>query len=251
MTSRHSVAVCLAAALVLAGSTSCSGTAGASAGWLQYGGMHQTIAQQQHQGRVSLEALRATPHLYGVGALEGLSGELTVLDGRTVVSGVDAQGQARPADQDGQATLFAGQPVVAWTPVVLTDAVEAEAFDALVKARAEAAGLDTSTPFVFVVEGRFDDLRLHVLNGACPVHARMRAQELPADRHPWEWQGDGLEGTLVALYAEGSVGGLTHPATSVHGHLVFLDPVTGERLTAHVERLALAPGATLQLPADA
>lgn len=221
-----------------------------SAGWLQLGGMHETIAQGHDEGRVTLAELRGREHLYGVGALEGLAGELTLIDSRCVATGVDAAGAARPAGQDGQATLFVGQSVAAWDALTLAEAVSAARFDATVQARAEAQGRDTSRPFVFQVEGDFDDVRLHVINGACPIRARMHAEELPAEQRPFEWSGARLSGTLIGVYAENAVGQLTHPDTSVHGHLVYSDPLTGERLTAHVERLAVAPGAILRLPAD-
>jgi hypothetical protein len=53
------------------------------------------------------------------------------------------------------------------------------------------------------------------------------------------------------VYAEGSVGQLTLPATSTHGHLVYKDPASGRKVTGHLERFGLAPGAVLKLPATA
>lgn len=60
-----------------------------------------------------------------------------------------------------------------------------------------------------------------------------------------------MSGTLVGVYAADSVGRLAHPATKTHTHLIYTDPATGERVTGQVERVGLAKGAALKLPAKA
>ncbi|GJM23237.1 MAG: hypothetical protein DHS20C15_31520 [Planctomycetota bacterium] len=238
-----------AGALFALALTACGAPATKHGEWLQLGSMHETIAQQQHHGRISLDELRGTPHLYGVGALAGLQGELALIDSQSVVTTVNDEGMAQPAAEQGEATMFVGQCVESWSRVQHPEAVPAANFDATVKARAEQAGLDMSQPFVFMVEGTFTGVRLHVLNGACPIHARMLDLEIPAAQRPFEWSGAQLKGTLVGVYAEGAVGALTHPATSVHAHLVYDDPSSGARVTAHIERVGVGPGAHFKYPA--
>ena len=57
-----------------------------------------------------------------------------------------------------------------------------------------------------------------------------------------------VRGTVVGVYAENSVGNLTHPGTSMHSHLVFTDPSSGLKVTGHLERLGLRSGSQLRLP---
>ena len=57
--------------------------------FVHFGQMHEAIGQQQHQGRVVLSELLTKPHFYGVGAAEGLTGEITIDNGVAVVTAVD------------------------------------------------------------------------------------------------------------------------------------------------------------------
>lgn len=103
-------------------------------------------------------------------------------------------------------------------------------------------------PFVFCIEGEFQDVRLHIINGACPVHARMHNKKLPADRRPYEAEPKRIQGTLIGVYATNAVGRLTHPGTSTHPHLIFKDTESGVDLTGHLEKVGIVKGAVLKLP---
>ena len=61
----------------------------------QYGEMRLVLGQGRDEGRVRLGDLTKTAHCYGVGALAWLAGEITVLDGRLMVSRVDQAGQPK------------------------------------------------------------------------------------------------------------------------------------------------------------
>jgi hypothetical protein len=217
---------------------------------VRYGGMHETIGQKQHQGRVALVEVLEGPAFYGVGAVEGLRGEITIVNSSAVVTSVGSDGSLEPQSPDTlQATMLVGQSVPSWRSVTLKEAVSAEHLDETVAASAADAGLDPEGPFMFVIEGSLTDLRLHVIAGACPVHARMKAIQLPEGERPFELEAAAMDGTVVGVYAKGSVGQLTHPATSTHGHLIYKDPATGRKVTGHLERFGLASGAVLKFPA--
>ncbi len=241
------IAACLLPTMLLAG---CATQESRLAPELvQCGGMHETIGQKQHQGRVNLADLTRRPHFYGVGALEGLRGEVTIMNSVPVVTGVAPDGRSQSLSaENAQATLLVGQSIEEWTSVALDEAVAPESFDEMIATTAARLGFDGANPFMFVVEGEFTDVRLHVINGACPIHARMKKVTLPPSERPFEMDSERLAGTLVGVYAVDSVGKLTHPATRTHGHIIYEDRATGQRLTGHLERVGLAPGAVLKLP---
>ena len=216
---------------------------------IHYGGMHETLAKGQHQARVHMGELDDHEHLYAIGALEGLAGEVTILDSVVFATTVTPQGQPRPLDGERvAATMLVGQSVARWTTLPIPEGVTPERFDDVIRNSAIAHDIDPATPFMFVVEGTFTDVRLHVLHGACPVHARINKLELAAEQRPYELEIATLRGTMVGVYAADAVGKLTHPATSTHAHLVYVDDVTGERITGHLERVGVGPGATLRIP---
>lgn len=218
---------------------------------VQYGRMHEAIGKRQHQGRVKIQELVQKPHFFGVAALESLAGEATIRDGEITISRVGPQGGLTPGEkrpQDVQATLLVGAYVSEWTEHTVVSPVDAKYFDQFLAGSAAKAGLPASKPFVFTVEGEFSNLRWHVINGACPLHARLRKLELPKDQQPFESTADNTRGTLVGIYAEDAVGNLTHPDTSCHVHVIFADAASGKRVTGHVEQVGLMAGAVLHLP---
>ena len=219
------------------------------AGLLQVGGMHETIGRGQDQGRVSLAEIVGKPHFHGVGALEGLRGEITVLDSVAIVTGVTRDGRPQPMEgATAKATMLVGESIGEWMDVTLTEEVSHEQFDQTIRDMAAGKGIDVSQPFVFVIEGELADVRLHVINGACPIRARMRKLDIEREKQPFELEENRMNGTLVGVYAEDAVGTLTHPATRTHAHLIYIDEQTSERLTGHIERVGLAKGAVLRLP---
>ena len=211
--------------------------------------MHEVVGKRQHHGRVALAEIASKPHFYGVGALEGLNGEITLLDSEVLITTVDDHSHPQTeVNPDAKAALLVGQSVVQWNHLNLNEDVSSDRFDEIIQGRAKSSGIDISKPFVFVVEGKFRDVRLHVINGACPVHARIKKLELDPKLKPFELEVETISGTLVGIYAPDSVGKLTHPGTSVHAHLIYRDSETGKRITGHLEKVGLGQGAKLKFP---
>lgn len=216
----------------------------------QYGSMHETIGEQQHQGRIKLEVLLQRPHFYGVGALEELHGEVSIFDSKAVVTSVGSDGKPVVLNDRAallQATLFVGSSVHKWREVTLPEAIDVDRFDQTIAVQAGELGIDTGKPFLFVVEGDFRQVRLHIINGACPLHSRLRKKTIPAAQKPIEQEFELVSGRLIGVYAKDAVGKLTHPATSVHTHLIYKNDA-GELLTGHIEQVGLEKNARLLLP---
>jgi hypothetical protein len=218
---------------------------------VQLGKMHEAIGQQQHHGRVQLGEVVERPHFFGVAALEALEGEVTIYDGDVTVTGVDFDGGLEPACDsvlENKATLLVGSYVSSWTEQTVAGTIGPDEFDQGIADAAAKAGLDTSKPFVFTAEGEFTDLGFHVINGACPMRARLKKIELPEENRPFEGDLESVRGTLVGVFAKDAVGDLTHPDTSTHTHVLFKDGASGEIVTGHVERIGLSPGSVLRFP---
>lgn len=217
---------------------------------VQYGRMREVIGMQKHHGRIALAEATSQPHLYAVGALEGLTGEVTVLDGAVVATTVNEEHQLQPVDVNPeiQATLLVGSYIAAWTVHTVSKAVPSEEFDVYIEQLASKQGIDTSKPFVFTVSGAFIDVRLHVIQGTCPVHAKQHGVELSEDEKPFEGSFPRLNGTLVGVFAKNAAGELTHPDTSTHTHVVFNEPTSDAQVTGHVEQTGLNEGTVIRLP---
>jgi hypothetical protein len=214
----------------------------------RYGGMREVLREGKAQRRIALLDAVARPHAYGVGALEDLGGEITIADGEVWIGRVQA-GELRvsgphPASGDGAALLILAN-VDHWTQSTVPVAAADEELESALERVARRHGVDTNRPFPFEIEGRLTALSMHAVNGACPMSDNPRPDGHGA---PWRFTLDApVHGRIVGFFARDSAGEITHHGTLIHAH-ALLD-VDGTRLTGHVERLAIAPGAVVRVPA--
>jgi len=190
----------------------------------------------------------AGPHCVGIGAPEGLAGEIVVLDGKTWVAQADGQGSTRtqhPAAPEATATFLAMATVPRWVNQHTNERLSLGELEQSVRAAAAAAnGLDPASPFPFLVEGHFSTIELHVLNGRCPF-AQPKVDDDPT-HDPIRTRTGGVKGILVGFYSDGPPGTLTHSGTHVHIHALLQD----ERHTmGHVDTVTVEPGAEIRIPA--
>jgi alpha-acetolactate decarboxylase len=218
---------------------------------VQFGTMHEAIGAQQSQGRVTLSEVLKQPHFYGVGALEKLAGELTILDGAPTLTRVNAEGVPLPVDSalgEMKATLLVGAYVPQWTEHEIATAISPSDLDKSISEIAAKSGFDVSKPFMFAIDGVFSEARLHVINGACPMHARLKKIELSKNEKPFEADLSEVHGAILGVFAKDAVGRLTHPGTSTHMHLQFKEEKSGATITGHLEQIGLSGGCVLYLP---
>ncbi len=239
------IRLCSAACTLAAAAVPGGCTTGATS-VAQYGAMRQVMREGQTEPRIRLTDAVAVPHAYGVGALEGLTGEVTIVDGsvwvaRVAHAGVDMSGPA-PAAQD-QATLLTLAHIARWESVPLTTTIEGAALESYIKAAARDMGIDTSKPFPFVIEGDAIRVDLHVINGYCPS----AVDPATMDAQPWVWSSPAPgRAVIVGFYAPDAAGVMTHHGTAVHMHAVV--DIDGRTVAGHVDEAAAGAGAVLRLP---
>ncbi len=206
------------------------------------------MREGQTEARISISQVLAKPHAFGVGAVEGLHGEIIIVDGRCWTAEVVAEAgrpvaQVREGAQSRGATLMVVAYVPAWLESVVEHALASDELEAYVRDAAKRSGIDATQPFPFVIEGEFRNLSAHVINGYCPMD--QNTDHGSAENQPIRLAGVGGRGKLIGTYAENSAGELTHHGSSMHAHVLMeSSPAT----VAHVEGVALTPGAKLRLP---
>jgi acetolactate decarboxylase len=238
---RHSTFASLvfAASLILAAS-GCSSPPRATS-VQQWGSMKVVLRQGRTEARVSLKDVCASDGMVAVGALEGLRGEITVLDGEAWIArapNVESVVGERTRASGESATLLVASDVDAWQTVSITESVDDE-LDVVVLSYAKAAGVDVTKPFPFVVEGEFGSVQLHVIRGGCPIAN-------PDGPKPARVHEERAKGRVVGFYAHGSSGDLTHHTSDVHAHVILNG---GKNVSGHIDSIRLRAGNTLRLPA--
>lgn len=210
----------------------------------RWGTLREALRDGEDQARVDVADV-ARKNVYAVGALEGLRGEITVVDGEVWISEGDVKSPVttRGATTSAKATVLFAAEVREWREFVVGMDVDPSELDAYIASQAHAAGIDTRKPFPFVVEGGLRHLQMHVIAGECPIRARMLGQEMTSPAY--QFHGESVDGRLVGVYATDSSGILCHMGSRTHVHALL------ERdgaLTGHAETVGLAKGALLKLP---
>lgn len=230
----------------------CGGCAERARHVVQHGEMRAVMRDGRTEGRVELHAVTARPHAYAVGALEGLHGEITIVDGATWVARVADDGPQATGPQvtgprvspGDRATLLTVAHVDAWRTSFIDEPLTGATLERFVRAAALDAGLDPAEPFPFLIEGGVTTLSVHVINGSCPVAgdpATIAAQ-------PWRLTLEDRRATIVGFHAEGSAGVMTHHGSNVHMHAVVT--LDGRTLTGHVDEVSIDAGAVLSIPGE-
>lgn len=146
-----------------------------------------------------------------------------------------------PAEE--QAVLLVTSQVSKWQEIPVQTTFTKEELYTFIHEQAKQHGLDADTPFPFLLEGKFDNLSLHVINGRNPEFAGHGKKgtfykEIREERN-------NQKATVIGFYSADTQGVYTHPGESWHLHAVIKD----ENIGAHVDDISILNGSTLKLPA--
>jgi hypothetical protein len=174
----------------------------------------------------------------GVGALADALGEITIYDGKLIVS----YGYAPPADTSpASAALLAVASVDGWQSVSVASDVAPEEIESFISIAAKTHGIDPTVSFPFEVRGNIGPYVMHV--NAAPTKGE-HGMGLPTAVTVQD-KGDRLDSLVAGLYASLDLMGIaTHGGERTHSHWVSLDTAK----TAHLDRWGLRAGAFLLIP---
>jgi len=210
-----------------------------------FGVMREVMMEGKTEARVALAAYEK-PGFYGVGALEGLAGEVLIDDGKVWIAAGSVL-DPRAGAGSAQATLLTVAPVNAWRRVPFGGG-DLAALECAIAAAVAAMPGGANQPVPFRVTTAFRSLAGHAARGACP-HAATTPETEP-DRFDL---GDGGNGNLVGFYAPGREGEMTHHGTAIHAH--WIGSIAGDHsgndahIMGHVDSCVCGPEAKLFVPA--
>lgn len=211
-----------------------------------FGALREIVHDGRTEATVRLADVLPGPHAWGLGAIERLNGELTIMD--------DVVWQATPRDGSSEvrrlrsgdvgtlgATLLVLANVDAWEERAVTRHVAYAELDAYL-AELLRGRPDLSPPVALRIEGVVRDLRWHVVDGSKlaaggghAAHARTAVSGTI----------DAASAHIVGFYSEQHQGIFTHMGSHSHFHVLIDAPL----VSGHVDALALTPEARIYLPA--
>lgn len=193
-------------------------------------------------GQIDLNSLAALPHLYAVGPLENLQGEITIWDGKALISRIKNQQLQVDNQLTGKACFLVYGQAASWKTIKLKSSLSLSQVDEIVKSNAIKYGIDTQRPFPFLLSGTAKSARYHIMNrtdakppAPGPGSHETAKVHFTIDNSPVE---------LLGFYSEKHQGIFTHHNSFVHLHIKTPD----DKIAGHLENVELEPGATLLLP---
>lgn len=206
-----------------------------------WGSMSEVMRQGRTEGRISLQSVLTSREMVGIGALEGLCGEIAILDGEAWTArnegGLVCE---RGARADDRATLLVISDVDEWHTTALDSDTDYAAFECALADLAASCGLDGRPAWPFVVEGELRRVETHVLNGQCPFSGPVDPEHEPIRR-----SFEAVRAKLIGYYAPASDGRLVHRGQATHAHLLVEEPAI---YVGHVDSFELAAGTVLHVP---
>lgn len=212
-------------------------------GFKAYGAFGKMIQQRNYLAVVALKDAVDARATDAVGAVSGLRGEISMIEGKLIVSyGTDC-GTACPAAAAETATLLATASAQHWRAVAIDKDLDAKAVETFVREQAKANGLDDSKPFPFRITGAITNFVMHV--NAAPNPRFKGHGSFDEMAVTGLAKGPRLAGSVVGFYAPPALQGvITHMGEFFHSHYVDEQ----RTMTAHLDSFGIAAGSTLMLP---
>ena len=203
------------------------------------GEMRRMFTAQDIRPNVDLAQIDKSPHLFALGPIAGLKGEITVSDGQVFVSQMRGAKPIVAIDPLVKAVFLVYASVPAWRPMEIPTNVLTE------RDLATFVGgqMRTNTRSAFLVKGTALTARYHIQN------YEGKAKDLTHEAHDaakvfYEISEAPVE--LVGFFTnrEGDGGSFVHMGQTTHIHVITDD----RKQMGHLESIKLAPGARLWLP---
>lgn len=196
------------------------------------------------RGKIDLAPLAELPHLYAVGPLEDLRGEVTIWNGKPLISRISNGTLKVDNVLTGKACFLVYGQAPHWKRIRIGSSLTLTEVDDVIKREATKCGINTDRPFPFLIDGTAKYARYHVMNrtDSTPPTPGPAAHEKAKVHFTME----NAPVQLLGFYSEHHQGIFTHHSSFVHMHIKTQD----DKIAGHLEDLQLEPGARLQLPRE-
>lgn len=187
------------------------------------GAMKNVMWKGQLQGFINLDTIKNQNHLYGMGPIEELSGEILILDGHFYQSKVRSDSSMNVIESSKvKAPFFAYQNIENWKEIVLPDSVvDLKTLENyLIASKASLLNTGLAQPFFFKISAKIDGANIHIVN-----HPKGQKVKSPADAHQgqknYNLHSEKVE--ILGFFSTNHQTIFTHHDTFLHLHLITED----------------------------
>jgi len=207
------------------------------------GEMRKVMREGNLAASIDLTTLAKKKHLYALGPLEGLRGEVTIWDSSPSISRVESTKIVTSDSFQNKACFLVYAFVAKWKELPIPgDVTDGEKLDKWLDKTASAQGVNVNRPFPFLIKDAPRKLAYHIVN---------KTDDSPhtPDKHEAVKVKFILENTsikLLGFYSDSHQGIFTHHDSNVHMHMITSDG----KQSGHVESILFSGKAVLLLPTE-
>lgn len=204
-------------------------------------GANANFGKGDFSSHANLADFRQRRHLYAVGPVQHLGGEVTVIDSVPYAVEVGEGGLKVASAWDYQPPFLVYSEVANWRRVAIPAEVRSYAeFETWVGVAAARNGTEDGRPFAFRMRARPTTLTVTVMNRP----ASAIPGEKPTRAYQTSWNVGGHDTDFVGFYSTQHAGVFLGAGEKVHIHAVTRD----RKIAGHVQDFTLPPGGELLLP---
>jgi len=206
-----------------------------------YGALKNFMHKNDLSAQVDLKDFADSSHVYGLGALADLKGEVLIWDGEPYISHEKEGAVKIDSSFDYEAGLFVYSRVSDWQTTSIPNHIsDYEALEGFIAKTAAEQGIDTTAPFPFLITGTCKTLDWHVINWPTGDSEHTHQKHKTSGPHG-QITNESID--ILGFYSDSHQAIFTHHTTNMHLHFKTLD----HTLAGHVDGLSLDRG-KLRLP---
>ncbi len=205
------------------------------------GEMRQIMQEGNLSPVISLDTLERNSHLYGLGAVGWLKGEIIILEGKPYISAIENKKIVTEQTTNVTASMLVYAAVKHWTVFTIPDTIQdLKALEYSIESIAKQNGFDVEQPFPFLIKSTNGKIDYHIIDWQPNVAHT-------SNNHKQFAKSGQLENEAVVFlgfYSSKHHGIFTHHNSNIHVHVINRD----QSLVGHLDNLELKQGYELSLP---
>lgn len=192
---------------------------------------------------VRLDTLLEHPHLFALGPVEDLQGEITVFDGQAFTATATPSGIITQVSPGIRAPFLVYAYVPRWAAYEMDHHIDGpKALETVIDSLGQAHGYGAEEAFPFRLSGQWDQVDYHII---MRDKTEERHSHAAHDRAKRRFTLQQVTGDIVGFFSRNHQGVFTHKGQFIHPHFLAADRST----TGHLDGLKHHGRYTVYLPA--
>lgn len=209
-------------------------------------GYNGALKNIMHKGDLSAQAdlsqFQNAKHIYALGAIENLKGEILVLDSQPYISSAQNQKVMMSSSLDQKATLLVYTSVESWRSYDIPDEIKTyENLELYIAQVAKNNQINMDKPFPFLITGKAESIEWHVIDWKDGDMEHTHEKHIMSGPHG-TLQNPNVE--ILGFYSNSHHAIFTHHTTNMHLHFKTED----NSIAGHLDGILLGTEMTLKLP---